>query len=197
VVRLGSTQPLPVDLRIIAATHQPLSDLIDQGSFRSDLYYRLNILHLFLPPLRERPEDIALLALQLLYSALRRLGASLPADQALAPLLPLLRAYPWPGNVRELENISERLAVYLGDYHSVSAIDYGGMQSEFPELFRSARMAPLPARESPAASGAVPEDIDIVRTLEAAGGNRKLAAEQLGISRTTLWRRLRGLEHPQ
>ena len=208
VVRLGSTQPVPIDVRIIAATHQSLAQRIEQGMFRADLFYRLNILHLSLPPLRNRIEDVAPLALQLLYSALRRLGSSLPADQALAPLLPLLRAYHWPGNVRELENICERLAVSLSEHRAITDIDYRLLQADFPELFEVQKAAgnalelpaqprpgaaPAPARPDDAASIEL-DDQSIRRALAEAKNNRNLAAQKLGISRTTLWRRLREID---
>jgi len=196
VTRLGSTQPIPVDVRVIAATHQTLGNRIEGGLFRSDLYYRLNILHLWLPPLRERPEDIAILALKLLYGALQRLGVRLPVDQALAPILPILRAYAWPGNVRELENIAERLSVFLSDCRTVKDIDYSGMRHEFPEIFagndgRRSSLVNIP-QESVHEPGNLPPDaLDLVGALEASGGNKRIAAERLGISRTTLWRRMK------
>jgi len=172
------------------------------------LYYRLNILHLSLPALRNRVEDIAPLALQLLYSSLRRLGSSLPADQALAPLMPLLRAYHWPGNVRELENICERLAVALSEHRVITDIDYRLLQVDFPELFRTQTAEAVLAAPQSLFSSAVPHDttspadvpsieIDdhmIRRVLAEANNNRNLAAQKLGISRTTLWRRLRETE---
>ncbi len=204
-VRLGSAQPIPIDVRVIAATHQSLSARIERGLFRADLYYRLNILHLSLPALRDRPEDISILALQMLYKSLRQLGTSLPADQALAPILPSMRTYAWPGNVRELENISERLAVFLSEYRNVSDIDYTLICAEFPELFSfddkradGINSVFLSASESISSSNFSSEDdtsrvtdTAIQKTLNEAKGNRRLAAQHLGISRTTLWRRLR------
>lgn len=198
VVRLGSVHPLPIDVRIIAATNQPLSRRIAQGLFRSDLYYRLHILHLSLPPLRNRVEDIAPLALRLLYVSMRRLGSSLPVDQALAPILPALRSYQWPGNVRELENICERLAVVFAEHTDASTIDYAALQVDFPELFddpESDAQRDLP-REAHAVAPhpSIVGDLDeatIRRALAEVGNNRNLAAQKLGMSRTTLWRRMR------
>lgn len=200
VVRLGSTHPLPVDVRIIAATNQSLTKRVEQGQFRSDLYYRLHILHLSLPPLRKRLEDVPPLALRLLHASMRRLGSSLPVDQALAPMLPVLRAYDWPGNVRELENICERLAVAFSEYTNVSVIDYGALQVEFPELFEPAHgdlaepsMAEGHAGAADMELNAVIDDVAIRRVLAEVGNNRHLAAQKLGMSRTTLWRRMRRL----
>jgi propionate catabolism operon transcriptional regulator len=231
VTRLGSTQPIPVDVRIVAATHQDLLQLVRAGQFRDDLYYRLNILRLRLPTLRERGDDIAFLALQFLFQALRRLGSSLAADQALAPIMPLLKGYPWPGNVRELENVAERLAVFLSDYARASDINYSQLSGEFAEIFAgsapdaaSRPMNGLPgathASVNPAVHALDPiladrgnlsgmasrerrrrggQELatlsrqDIERILSESGGNHSIAARRLGISRTTLWRKLRPL----
>ena len=228
VVRLGSQQPIPVDLRIIAATHCHLHERIKDGSFRADLYYRLNILRLSIPPLRERPQDIGALARKLLFSSLQRQGCSLPVDQALVPLMPILQRYEWPGNVRELENIMERLAAFLGAARSVAAIDYPAFLAEAEELgtvAMSVRIAlPKPeagacapraepmladawhadqglaaADEPPGDGGAGDEFAPAVKldagtisdALARSGGNKQDAATLLGVSRTTLWRRMR------
>ena len=226
VVRLGGLRPIPVNVRIIAATHQPLRQRVEEQRFREDLYYRLNILQLRLPPLRERTEDIPLLALQMLYAALRRAGSSLPADLALAPLMPVLRRHRWPGNVRELENVSERLAVYLAQFSSLDEDAYEGVKIDFPELYE-APPSPLPlpspgnlplsgapspvARPRPEPEHAPPprrtpdppsqrrpragtQDADITQALQDTQGRRDDTARSLGISRTTLWRRLRAME---
>ncbi len=194
VVRLGGARPVPVDVRVIAATHRDLADLVEQGKFRSDLYYRLNILRLHLPPLRERPEDVPPLALQLLHASLRRLGSSLPADQVLAPLMPVLRSYAWPGNVRELENIAERIAAMLCEYGCPSTIDYGVISDELPELFP--RPETIARDESADLPATALDDAAVLGAITRAGGNRQAAAQLLGVSRTTLWRRMRLLTDP-
>ena len=223
VVRLGGLRPVPINVRIIAATHQPLQQRVEEGRFREDLYYRLNILQLRLPPLRERAEDIPVLVLQMLYVALRRAGSNLPADLALAPLMPMLRRHRWPGNVRELENVAERLAVYLAQFSSLDEDVYEGVRADFPELYESPRVLLQPAppasaggpqAESPApppfqaAAGEVPleptrkaarpratvSDEDILGALAGGAHSRDEAAALLGMSRTTLWRRLRDIE---
>ncbi|CAG1004575.1 Propionate catabolism operon regulatory protein [Burkholderiales bacterium] len=190
VVRLGGVRPIAIDVRVVAATHRPLFELVERGLFRADLYYRLNILHLRLPPLRERREDIRGLALQLLYFCLRRLGCHMPADQAIAPLMPMLLAYHWPGNVRELENVVERFGVYLMQFPSVNEIDYQRFQAEVPELL-AVRLAP--SGSAPQTLAEMPElsEEGIKKALALARGNKGRAAELLGISRTTLWRKLR------
>lgn len=182
VLRLGGERPVPIDVRFIAATHQPLHDLIAQKSFRADLYYRLNILRLDLPPLRERLDDVVVLAELLLRRSLDRLGCTLDAVAALAPLANRLRSYAWPGNIRELENICERLAVFFAQYPSLVDVDYGQLRQECAELYATSQ----PPEVVPG------NDIDTLRAvLEACGGNRGEAARRLGISRSTLWRRLR------
>ena len=228
VVRLGSQQPIPVDLRIIAATHCCLQDRIKDGSFRADLYYRLNILRVSIPSLRERPQDISVLALKLLFASLRRQGCALPAEQALAPLMPILQRYGWPGNVRELENIMERFAAFLGAARSIAAIDYPAFLAEAEELCDTAASTnialPTPdATAQPVApfseastaghttaadtlrgeafgddfagdepASAVKLDAGTITTaLARSGGNKQDAATLLGVSRTTLWRRMR------
>ena len=192
VVRLGSAQPIPIDVRVIAATHENLMQCAKDGLFRVDLYYRLNILHLRLPALRERPEDIPILALQILHASLRRAGSSLPADQALAPLMPYLRSYQWPGNVRELENVAERLAVSLSAYRTASDINYHDFSKNVPEIFASAG---IDHRLNAVADG-VPGKTMLEETMAKAGGNKQRAASMLGISRTTLWRYLKNADRP-
>jgi formate hydrogenlyase transcriptional activator len=109
--RLGSTRTRRVDVRVIAATHCDLEGMILEKQFRSDLYYRLNVVPIFLPPLRERPEDIPLLVRHFVQQFARRVGKSI--EMIPSGTMDALRHYPWPGNIRELENVIER-AVILG-----------------------------------------------------------------------------------
>lgn len=178
VTRLGSNTAVPVDVRIIAATHQPLRAMIAQRSFRADLFYRLNLLQLALPPLRERGEDIELLALAALHRRLAQLQSPLAAGEVLARVLPLLRGYDWPGNVRELENVCDRIAVFFAQYPSVAQAPLDALLFDCPEL--------APAGAIDAVSQASAAEV-----LAACGGHRGRAAAQLGISRATLWRRLK------
>lgn len=180
IIRVGGVTTIPVDVRVIAATHQPLQEMIAERSFRQDLYYRINTLRLKLPALRERPSDIALLAQTLVGRSLRRLSSELDAEPVLKPLLPYLAAYAWPGNVRELENIADRIAVYVLQFDDIGSINYVGLCEDCPELF-------LPEQFD--AQG----DVDILKvrlidTLKRSNGNRTAAAQKLGISRSTLWR---------
>jgi propionate catabolism operon transcriptional regulator len=186
IMRLGATAPIPIDVRVIAATHQPLAELIAAQRFRQDLYYRLNTLRLALPALRDRREDIPAIATPLVAQCLARLGSHLDASGALAPLLPLLTAYSWPGNVRELENLAERIAVFLLQFNRESEVRYSELAHDCPELFTQP-VDPTDALDRPLAER-------IAQALKLAGGRRTEAAQILGVSRSTLWRWLREMD---
>lgn len=114
IERVGGNEIIPVDVRVIAATHQDLTVAVSQGRFRADLFFRLNVFPIFVPPLRERPEDIPDLVRYFLHHFGRRMGK--PAVDVSADTFQVLKKYPWPGNVRELENIVERaMIVTAGD----------------------------------------------------------------------------------
>ena len=190
VVRVGGTRPIAINVRIISATHCDLEQRIRDGRFRADLFYRLAVLRLHLPALRERAGDIPGLAEWTLKNALAALGArphpNLHAEvQACAPLL---RRYDWPGNVRELRNLAERLALFLAA-EPLQALTPAFVLAVAPELAQAA----VPASAAPAATlpspPVAPESASDV--LARFGGRRDAAASYLGISRTTLWRRLR------
>jgi propionate catabolism operon transcriptional regulator len=191
VVRVGGTRPVAINVRIISATHCDLEQRIREGRFRADLFYRLAVLRLHLPALRERASDIPGLAEWSLKNALAALGArphpNLHAEvQACAPLL---RRYDWPGNVRELRNLAERLALFLAA-EPLQALTPAFVLGVAPELANAAGTPALP----PAPAATVPprlEDESASAVLARFGGRRDAAAHYLGISRTTLWRRLR------
>jgi propionate catabolism operon transcriptional regulator len=183
VVRLGSTEPLQVDVRIIAATHRALTERVESGEFRADLYYRLNILNLALPPLRERAADVAMLAAHLLKET-RRMQSDAAARAVLEPVLPMLAAYQWPGNVRELQNVIERIAVELDDV-GPAALTPSVLRAIAPELSAAPAGAPTLRERAQRAQA------DEVRAaLDAFDGDRDKACAALGISKTTLWRKL-------
>lgn len=193
VLRLGGTEPISIDVRIVAATHQDLPEAIKAGRFRTDLYYRLNILRLQIMPLRERPEDIAMIARGIVQRLLIN-GQPQGAGELPALLLPYLTAYPWPGNVRELENILERALLSARDLTRHGAIDEARLARLIPELFehRETAVATPAQTESDLRSVSKAAQVQHVRrTLEACQGNLDEAARKLGISRSTLWRRLR------
>jgi transcriptional regulator, propionate catabolism operon regulatory protein len=193
VLRLGARGPTAVDVRVIAATHRALEHSVAKQLFRADLFYRVNILRLQIPPLRARPQDLQLLAETLLERALRRVGSGVGAREVLAGVRDVLGAYPWPGNVRELENIVERLAAHFA-IGSVTAAEVPRILLDAaPELFGVAPAdAPEPSEEA-AFRDLPPQQQGVVvrRTLQETGGDRTEAAKRLGISRTTLWRKLR------
>jgi two-component system response regulator HydG len=181
VIPVGSTEVRPVDVRIIAATNRDLEEEIRKGTFRSDLYYRLNVIQLRLPPLRERSEDVEILARHFLARLAEREGGEprTLSGEALA----LLQAYDWPGNVRELENALERAAVVAPD--QILDADL------LPERVRrrpEARVVQDATPPNPTME--VIERAYILWVLQAEGGNKTRAAEVLGIDPSTLYRKL-------
>ena len=178
--RLGTTQATTIDVRVIAATHGDLATLIGQGSFREDLYYRLNVIQMSLPPLRERREDIPALAEHFLTQSGNKLGRTLRLSPG---ALERLLRYAWPGNVRELENAIERAAI-LARSEIVEPDDLP------PHVAVGLQLGPSPALAGQATL-ADAERMHILQTLERFGRNHSGAAEALGIGRTTLWRKLK------
>ncbi|KYZ75663.1 hypothetical protein AXX12_10645 [Anaerosporomusa subterranea] len=178
VVRLGSYKVTPVDVRIIAATNKDLELLVQQNTFRLDLFYRLNVLRLDIPPLRERKVDIALYAELFLRDFAVNSGKTFKLS---SDAVQYLQEYPWPGNIRELRNLMERLAV-VAKNEVITSMLIGEMLNPkaTPEKAQSAKEKRL-TRE-------------IKKALEDAGGNYTLAAEALGINRSTLWRRMQRLK---
>jgi propionate catabolism operon transcriptional regulator len=205
VIRLGSTEPIRIDVRVIAATHRPLLAAVEAGTFRADLYYRLNILNVGLPPLRERAADIPALAATLLVQAARRergraerLRDADDAARVLGAVQPTLTRYRWPGNVRELQNVIERIAVELAE-----AADEGDPAAPCATLAADALQTIAPERFAAPPDGGDAEDAqtlqarrrraeadEIRAVLDACGGDRDRACAMLGISKTTLWRKL-------
>lgn len=198
VMRLGSGRPVPVDVRVIAATHRDLNALVAEGRFRADLYFRLNLLQVTLPALRERRDDIRLLAQTLLARNAAHYGLDARASKPILDVLaPLFDRYDWPGNVRELENLLARAAIYLDTDVARHAQT---LHEVFPELARLGTQKrggdkQLLASTSPdvTAREAVTRDAALA-ALQAAGGNRAAAARALGIGRTTFWRLMKSGE---
>lgn len=191
IERLGGTKRIPIDVRIIAATNKPLSDLVQHGQFREDLYYRLAVIPLQMPPLRERPEDVPVLANQFLRAFAKRHGRSVSGftPEAMARL----QRYGWPGNVRELRNLVEQMVILVD-----------GEQIGIGLLPPFIAVAGAPAGEAADSGlrmrvGVVQEQLeaDLIReALQRCNGNRTRAAEQLGISRRGLQMKIKkyGLE---
>ncbi|HZZ86501.1 MAG TPA: propionate catabolism operon regulatory protein PrpR [Anaeromyxobacteraceae bacterium] len=189
VLRLGSNDPTPIDVRVVAATNRDLKKEIARGAFREDLYYRLAILPILVPPLRARREDVAPIAEALLRDALSRHGAPDVLPPALGLVLPWLEGYAWPGNVRELENVLERVAV-LYSHHAAAPerVESDELRAVLPELFQPPATAP----EGDLRSARGAEEAAVIRrALGECGGNVSEAAKRLGVGRSTLYRKLR------
>lgn len=184
VVPVGGTKPVKVDVRVIAATNADLDGMMAEGRFRKDLYYRLNVIPITIPPLRERRTDIPLLVnhfLEKLTSG--SVGIAVEAME-------ILTSYDWPGNVRELENIIER-AVILADGDSITANDLN--VSIFPEQMRKKARVVSEGSEGLGVSDLTLEEVErryLMQTLEETGWKKKAAAEILGINPSTLYRKL-------
>jgi DNA-binding NtrC family response regulator len=190
--RVGDSNPIKVDVRVIAATHSDLPRMVSEGSFREDLYYRLNVIPIHLPPLRDRREDIP----GLVQHFLQKLGAQItpPRTQVTVSqeVMRRLMAFNWPGNVRQLENVVERML----------ALSPGRSQIEVSDLPAEIQTAAAP---EPAAAWLPDEGVDldgyvrgveralIGRALDRTKGNRRQAADLLGVKRTTLVERLKRL----
>ncbi|MBU1740746.1 MAG: sigma 54-interacting transcriptional regulator, partial [Proteobacteria bacterium] len=195
---LGARKTTKVDVRILAATNRPLLRQVEAGQFREDLYFRLNVIRIYIPPLLERPEDIPLYINRFIQRKNIERGTFICRVSQTA--LDLLLNYDYPGNVREVENILEHACLLCqGD-----VIDHGHLPLYMEERLAerqggAARVGPAP--DDPTVSGADqgaeaaadPERARILRTLEDHHWHRRRAAEALGIDRTTLWRRMRRL----
>ncbi len=180
--RVGGTQPIPIDIRIIVATSRNLKEEVRQGRFREDLYYRLRTVPLWLPPLRERLEDIPLLVNHFIHHLNRKFHKEV---RGLDPkVLVLFQQYNWPGNVRELQHVLEHAFVFVKG-HIIG-------QRHLPEWEDSPQKPhPLPAGVSPTPSLWEDERDTIQKALRKARGRRQVAASLLGISRSSLWRKMR------
>ncbi|MBZ4421590.1 sigma-54-dependent Fis family transcriptional regulator [Myxococcus sp. RHSTA-1-4] len=186
VIPVGGREPVPVDVRIIAATHRALRREVEAGRFRADLMYRLRVVPIFLPALRERQADILPLAMRFL-DELRQRGGSRRVESFSPGARRLLEGHTWPGNVRELRNVME-YAYVIGEGPVVREADLP------PEFSEPRRASPPPALHAGPDASLDPQQVRAA--LAQAGGNRSEAARLLGISRVTLWRRLRDLgEH--
>jgi len=180
VLPVGSTKPVLVDIRIIAATNRSLKAEMEAGRFREDLYYRLDVINLHVPPLRERREDIPPLVEHLVSRHNREMKQAYKGVDNAA--MKALMSLPWQGNIRELDNVLER-AMILGDGEWISAEDFPWEPSE------NQSAAPKPGRNLKAAVEAY-EKSHIENVLKETSGDRKRAAELLGLSRSSLYRKI-------
>lgn len=194
VEAVGSTSPSSVNIRLITATHRPLETLIKEGKFREDLYYRINVVNVSLPPLRERQEDIAKLAEHFLQSLSRRTGRRAPKLTAQA--MTALMEYHWPGNIRELENVMEAAFFTAQERKIPLSLLPTNMQSHVISDQHLEQGDSNLMSASLTAGGTLKEQLDqaeknaIKQALNLTFGNRTLAAKQLGISKSTFYEKL-------
>jgi DNA-binding NtrC family response regulator len=219
VRRVGESVERPVDVRILAATNRPLGDLVAKGEFREDLFFRLNVVHLHLPPLRERGEDLGLLLQANLHRFAKRLNR--PVTRFGAEALQRLADYFYPGNVRELENIVHH-AVLMAEGEEILVSDLPAYLLARPSLTTHAGPLEVPseawmrpgpgqgATEEARAAFSAPvlelgdgfmtlpemEEKLIRATLDRLKGNQSAAAKKLGVSRSTLWRKMKEYQIP-
>jgi transcriptional regulator with PAS, ATPase and Fis domain len=181
MLRVGGTRPVKVDVRYIAATNRDLQVLVKEGGFRQDLYFRLNVVNLHIPPLVERRGDIPLLA----YHFLAKCAALMQknVDEIAQGALDILQAHDFPGNVRELENIIERGVAFARE-------DVLG-ESLLPDALRNQAVPAFRKKDGRVASLEEQEKEYIQWVLGEAHGNQTLAAQMLGIDRVSLWRKLK------
>ena len=204
-MRVGGVRVIPIDVRVIAATNKDLFGLVQQAAFRDDLFYRLSVLNLHIPPMRERPEDLPVLAEHLMRSVAARLQRR--PRRFTSGAIAALQDYSWPGNVRQLENTIEQLVAIGEERQPVERTEVDRVLARYAASSdRNQHDASAPTRVS-APLAEIPvntavgarEDCGlkrietevILRTLEEAGGNKAETARRLGISKTTLWRRLK------
>jgi len=197
--RVGSSEPMQVDVRLVAATHQDLEAFIREGRFREDLFYRLNVISIPVPPLRERREDILELAQHFLRIYSERSGKETPQldDDAAAAL----KGYTWPGNIRQLENVIER-AVVIAEGSVITVQELapeilhvnGGVGGSLGKWDGSSGETPLPLSSVQAGERSERERIErgeLVRALASAAGNKAEAARALGLARSTFFSKLK------
>ncbi len=189
VIPVGAREPIPVDVRVVAATHRALRKEVEAGRFRADLMYRLRVIPVFLPALRERRSDIELLVERFVDEANRR--GKRRIDRIAPAALATLEHHDWPGNVRELRNVIEYVFA-IGQGPELVPNDLPPELLE-PELGEHPAMVAPPAVVRPATAEASPEARRIAAALSRTSGNREQAAKLLGLSRVTLWRRMKAL----
>lgn len=194
---LGSTKPVRTDIRLLTATNQDLAALVAKGRFRSDLFYRINVICLSLPPLRDRTEDIPDLACGFLKTFSAALNKKI--DGFAPEVYRRFYAHPWPGNIRELENVVERMVVLAREPLLGEVLLPPGFASAGPGLVASAGTVNGVGVYASTGTGAVHDARDqaerscILSALEAHGWNRSETAAALGIDKTTLWRKIKKL----
>jgi DNA-binding NtrC family response regulator len=195
--RLGGNREIQVDVRIVSATHRPLAELVEQRRFREDLFFRLNVVNVHVPPLRERRDEIPALAKHFLARSAERYGR--PALRPSARLLTALAAHPFPGNVRELENLMKRMVVLGSEapiLRELGARRRGTGRRRFEDLLAEFEQTAgqLPLREVGRRAATLAESDAIARVLDQTHWNRRRAARMLGVSYKTLLAKIRECE---
>lgn len=186
--RVGDNQTIKVDVRVIAATNSNLAEMVAQGAFREDLFYRLNVIPIHLPPLRDRRDDIPVLAKHFLEKFAA--GSQMQISQG---AMRVLMAYPWPGNVRQLENAIERAVTLSSGRKDIDVVDLPPEIQDVPQAVATPFVEfPEEGMDMPAYLTSIERDL-IQRSLQRTGGNRNKAAELLRIKRTTLVEKLKRL----
>ncbi len=198
VMRIGADRIVPVEVRVIAATNNNIEKAVYSGAFREDLFFRLNILRLKVPALRERLEDIPLLLEHFIGKLARESGSAPFAIPQ--KYLAKLQQYPWPGNIRQLMNFAERLYLLCGKRFRPALFDelYFDLVEFMPHGTRRAEEPPGRggSTQEPPAGKRVGEEEIIRKAIETSNYNKSVAARKLGISRTTLWKRLKPVSRP-
>jgi len=187
---VGAAQETPVDVRILSASHKNLVKLVSEGAFREDLYYRINVIELTIPSLRERKEDIPLFIEQLLNNLAEKMGMEVPSSDVDA--ITALQNYHFPGKVRELENILER-AIALSDNNSITVQDLHLKSMTGNEISNNETTAPEPIPVDPM-DLAGQERQSIMQALEQTRWNKTAAAKLLGLTLRQLRYRLQKLD---
>jgi two-component system response regulator HydG len=180
---VGGNEEVPFDVRLVAATNRDLESAVEEGHFREDLYFRINVIHVALPPLRARGSDVLLLAQHFLGQFASQSGKHVTGVSSAAA--ERLMSYMWPGNVRELQNCMER-AVALTPFEEIAVDD-------LPEKIRGYRRSHVLVTSDDPTELVPLEEVErryILRVMESVGGNKTLAAQVLGIGRKTLYRKL-------
>ncbi|MDO6839171.1 sigma 54-interacting transcriptional regulator [Paraglaciecola chathamensis] len=185
---LGSNEEKPVNLKLVAASNKPLRELVEAGTFREDLFFRLNVFNIHIPALRERPEDIKRISEQKLGDFIASYQLPFSVEDILPPVISALSDYAWPGNVRELENVLERLVAYLLTANSTDNIQQvlrqiapEMVEQEIYDLDNSLVKA---------------KELELVaEAMTRFNGDKRRAAAYLGLSQTTLWRRLKRINN--
>ena len=189
MTRIGGLKEIPVNVRLICATHKNLLERVQQGTFRQDLYYRLNVMSITIPPLSERKADIPQLFKHFLDQLCRDRGAKLTVNE---DIMHYLYGYSWPGNVRELQNVAERAAnLAINGCVSVNQLPPEVIHPTTPAMMERIDPSPqMTTRNQRKSQFKEKEKLQLVQLLDVFGGNVSRVARELGVSRKTVYNRM-------